>query len=202
MENDISNRKRLLQAIPKDRALIVAKALEKHGLADDDPLILLCIEILEGEARHIQDEFKRHHPILKEIYREHTWHKILTSRLMTFVIGPLVAGAIFFTFMAFARKSENQALQKIVDDPKGFALAMTDGAEAIKKTRAEINSTRAMATLLNIPEAVVGSKDGQIVVQFPKSKAEVTEGKERITIKLFRDPSLVNEDLLAMPPKE
>lgn len=188
VQNDASNRARLLKSIPKDRQLLLAKALEKHGIEDDDPLVLLGIEILEGEARHIQAEFKRYHPLLEEIYQEETWHKLLTSKLMTFVIGPLAAGTIFFTVYAFARKSENEALQKLVDEPQSVALAINEGSKAMKNAKADMDSMRAAAVLMNIPEAVFAIKGKELLVQFPKNKATVTETEDKVIIKLS-DPT-------------
>ena len=200
MANDISNRTRLLQAIPKDRQLALAKALEKHGIEDDDPLVLLCIEILEGEARHIQNEFKRHHPILKEIYREETWHKILTSRLMTFVVGPLIATGLIMTFVMFFRKTEVEAFRTVVEDPKSVSVALIDGAKALRETS---QNMKAMAILLNLPDAVIGSsKNGKVVIQFPTDQASVTQGPKKISLELSRDPKLFEIDLTIQPPVE
>lgn len=179
-----SNRERLLKAIPRDRQVIVAKSLERHGIDDDEPLLLLCIEILEGEARHIQNEFKRHHPILKEIYREKTWHKLLTSKIVTYIIGPLIGGAIFFGFFALSRKSENEELQRIVSETKSFSILMKEGSEAISETKEDVNAIQAIAMLMNIPEVVIGVRDQQLVVQFPKNKVTISEAGDKVVIRL------------------
>ena len=179
-----SNRERLLKAIPRDRQLVIAKSLEKHGIDDDEPLLLLCSEILEGEARHIQAEFKRYHPLLKEIYQEKTWHKLLTSKIMTWVVGPVVAGAIIFCSIMFARKAEIQALEKIVDDPKSIAVAMTEGATAMKDSRQDIQALQSIGILLNLPQSVVAIRNEKLVIQVPKNEVEITEDGEKVTIRL------------------
>jgi hypothetical protein len=179
-----SNRERLLKAIPRDRQLVIAKSLEKHGIDDDEPLLLLCIEILEGEARHIQAEFKRYHPLLKEIYQEKTWHKLLTSKIMTWVVGPVIAGAIIFGSIMFARKAEIQALEKIVDDPKSIAVAMTEGATAMKDSRQDIQALQSIGILLNLPQSVVAIRNEKLVIQLPKNEVEITEDGEKVTIRL------------------
>jgi hypothetical protein len=179
-----SNRERLLKAIPRDRQLVIAKSLEKHGIDDDEPLLLLCIEILEGEARHIQAEFKRYHPLLKEIYQERTWHKLLTSKIMTWVVGPVIAGAIIFGSIMFARKAEIQALEKIVDDPKSIAVAMTEGATAMKDSRQDIQALQSIGILLNLPQSVVAIRNEKLVIQVPKNEVEITEDGEKVTIRL------------------
>ncbi len=179
-----SNRERLLKAIPRDRQLVIAKSLEKHGIDDDEPLLLLCIEILEGEARHIQAEFKRYHPLLKEIYQEKTWHKLLTSKIMTWVVGPVIAGAIIFGSIMFARKAEIQALEKIVDDPKSIAVAMTDGAKAMRESGKDIDALQSIAVLLNLPQSVVAMRNEQLVIQVPKNEVNISEDGEKVTIRL------------------
>jgi hypothetical protein len=179
-----SNRERLLKAIPHDRQLVIAKSLDKHGIDDDEPLLLLCIEILEGEARHIQAEFKRYHPLLKEIYQEKTWHKLLTSKIMTWVVGPVIAGAIIFGSIMFARKAEIQALEKIVDDPKSIAVAMTEGATAMKDSRKDVDALQSIAVLLNLPQSVVAMRNEQLVIQVPKNEVNISEDGEKVTIRL------------------
>jgi hypothetical protein len=91
---------------------------------------------------------------------------------------------MLFTILAFARKSENEALKKIVDDPQSEAVAMTQGAKAMREARGDIESITATAILMNIPEAIFAIRGEELVVQFPKERATISEDEEKVTIKL------------------
>lgn len=184
MTNEKTSLETLLARLPRHRQLLLRDALKRHGVYEKDPIILLFLEVLENQDRAVLRGLEQERKTLKAIYNPTTFNAILKSRLVTWVVGPIVAGLILMTIILFARKGEIQALQKVVDEPQSVAVAMTQGAKAMREARGDIESVKATAILMNIPEAVFAVRGEELVIQFPKARATVSEDEEKVTIRL------------------
>ena len=152
-------------------------------------------KILEGEARHIQDEFKLHHKLLTDIYQPSTWKKLLTSRIVTWVAGPLLAGTIIMTAILFSRKAEIEALQKVVDNPQSIALAMTEGTKTMRETESQLKTIKIIAGLLQIPESTMRLRGEQLLIRFPSESAVVTTNDGAVVLR-FNIPEQTRQTLI------
>jgi len=165
--------------------LLLRDALKRNGVYERDPIILLFLEVLENQDRAIFRGLEQERKTLKAISSPTTFNAILQSRAITWVVGPLIAGAIIFTSILFARRAEIQAFKKVVDNPQSIALAMTEGSKAMKETRPDIEAIRAIAILMRIPDAKISIRGEELLVEFPKNNTSVTEDDGIVTIKLL-----------------
>lgn len=184
MSNEKDSLETLLARLPRHRQLLLRDSLKRSGIYEKDPLILLFLEVLENQDRAITEGLKKEKEVLHGIYHHKTWRKILASRLLSWVVGPLLASAVILTSIHLSRKDEIQALQKVVDNPKGLGLAMMEGAKAIRDSRVQLKTLMIMTSLLSMPEGTLKISKQQLVISFPKDSATVQQDEKDISIRI------------------
>ncbi len=191
MPNEKSIAKQLLERLPREKQLILMDALRKHKIYEQDPIILLFLEVLENQDKSIAKGLDGHQKILERIYDSKTWKKLLTSKFVSWVAGPVVGASIVLYGIHYQRKNEIDQLKRVLQNPPAIGALISDSARGLEQYRREMKALISLVGFIQVPESSINFRGKVMTMTFKKDQVTITEEGDTIKIKL-EDP---NSDL-------
>jgi hypothetical protein len=189
--NEKSIAKQLLERLPREKQLILMDALRKHKIYEQDPIILLFLEVLENQDKSIAKGLDGHQKILERIYDSKTWKKLLTSKFVSWVAGPVVGASIVLYGIHYQRKNEIDQLKRVLQNPPAIGALISDSARGLEQYRREMKALISLVGFIQVPESSINFRGKVMTMTFKKDQVTITEEGDTIKIKL-EDP---NSDL-------
>jgi hypothetical protein len=189
--NEKSIAKQLLERLPREKQLILIEAFRKHGIYERDPILLLFLEVLENQDKSIAKGLDGHQKILERIYDSKTWKKLLTSKFVSWVAGPVIGASIVLYGIHYQRKNEIDQLKRVLQNPPAIGALISDSARGLEQYRREMKALISLVGFIQVPESSINFRGKVMTMTFKKDQVTITEEGDTIKIKL-EDP---NSDL-------
>ncbi len=186
MPNEKSISKRLLERLPRDKQLILIEAFRKHGIYERDPILLLFLEVLENQDKSIAREAATQRKILGVIHDPKTWQKLLLSRFLSWVLGPIIGASIVLGGIYYLRKAEMEPLKQVLKDPKPLGALLSQSEDTLKKSEEYTRTMTALVGLMNVPDATFAIRDNKMLVRLPKENFSISEVEDSVLLE-FHD---------------
>jgi hypothetical protein len=182
--NENSIAKQLLERLPREKQLLLMDAFRKHGIYERDPIILLFLEVLENQDKSIAKGLHGHQKILEKIYDSKTWKKLLTSKFVSWVAGPVIGASIVLYGIHYQRKNEIDQLKRVLQDPPAIGALISDSARGLEQYRREMKALISLVGFIQVPESSINFRGKVMTMTFKKDQVAISEEGDTIKIRL------------------
>jgi hypothetical protein len=164
-----ATKERLLAAVPPDRRVALARALDNYNPEADDPTLTLLAEVLERLDKvesttptlitsAIRGEHAEQRRTLHAIYHPQTWKRLLVSKALGLIIAPVILALAMLWGLENISSKQLKVISTFTPDTArlmAFTEQMKTAAGLAKEANKNAEALLAIAALLNHPNVEV-----------------------------------------------